>query len=152
MTINDHTTHDVYAHFEQLQHVRVPEATLRATEEVRAALEQIRPVIENAKRVLVEHEARGERVRAYVLDGVAVSPIAEGDVESGLWELLQEMSGARQLHSALQALAITCDPDEALTPERVEEARLRVDVANLSPAARAMIRAAAQEDGTDTSD
>lgn len=151
MTTDEHTTHDVYEHLEQLQHVRMREATMQATQQVQEALEQIRPVIENAKRVLVDHEARGERVRAYVLDGIALTPMAAGEVEQGLWELMQEMSGARRLHYALQALSIECDPDEALRPERVEEARLRVDVERLSPAALAMLRSVAQEEGKEPS-
>lgn len=122
MTTNDATT-DVYSYLTNLQAVRVSDETRAMWQAVREITEQVRPTIERARQVLAAHEAQGQIVRNEIVESLETLPeLSKGDVEQGLWEIMQELSGARHLWAAMQELAQLCDPD-TLTPADIEGAQ-----------------------------
>lgn len=101
---------DVYQYLENLQGVRVNEATRQTITAVRELVEQVRPTVERARRLIGEHEAHSQLVRSQIIENMET--LGEpADVEQGLWDLMQELSGARGLWTAMAELSGLCDPD-----------------------------------------
>lgn len=135
---------DVYVALSRLADVRVSDHTRNAIARVREAYRTIEPVIREASDILVMHEAEAGWI---VADLQNTTP--SFDEVDGLHQLMDALSGARELHQALSALTELCDPDGALTRDKVDEARAKVDVERMSPEGLHMVRSAMSIGSTD---
>ena len=126
---------DVYVALSRLADVRVNDHTRNAIARVREAHRTIESVIREASEILVMHEAEAGWI---VADLQNTTPTF--DEVDGLHQLMDALSGSRELHQALSALAELCDPDGALTREKVDAARARVDVERMSPEGLNMVK------------
>lgn len=136
MTTTDQNV-DIYTALENLKGVRMSHGVRETIDGVQAVTDYARPFIENARAVMTDLEVNGQIVQAHLLEGLDLAE--RGDVEQGLWDLMQELSGARELFNAMQELSELCDPDRMCTPDAIAEARAAKDLERMSPEARRMV-------------
>lgn len=128
---------DVYVALARLADVRVNEHTRNAIAKVREAYRTIEPVIREAGEILVMHEAEA----AWIVADLQTSTPGFGEVD-GLYQLMDMLSGSRELHTELQRLSELCDPDSMKNREAVEDARATLDAQRMSPEGVRMVRTA----------
>lgn len=128
-TTKETTVGTIYAQLEALRGCQPDEVTRSAIQDVRDVMEQIRPTVERARQLIAEHEAQGQIVRATVISELDAAD--ENEVDQGLWDLMQALSGARDLWESLRLLSDLCNPD-LLTPDVIERIRARMDAERLA--------------------
>ncbi len=136
---------DVYVALSRLADVRVSEHTRSAIAKVRELHRYIESAIRDASDLLVMHEAEA----GWIVADLQTATPAFDEVD-GLFQLMDALSGARELNDALRDLSELCDPDSARTREAVDQARAKLDVERMSPAVLEMVRGMAADMGSTT--